>query len=92
MSIRHGYAPKQATADIDVVFIGAQPVLPAIHPEDHARDMTSWLEVLTSRPAAFHAATAYAQTSAEGVLGSMGVGPIADEKDDAPNGEMARPP
>jgi antirestriction protein ArdC len=71
----HGYALEEVTAEMGAAFIGAQIGLPADHIEDHASYIASWLEVLTSNPAAFLTAAAKAQTAADWVLGEMGAVP-----------------
>lgn len=72
----HGYALEEVTAEMGAAFIGAQIGLPADHIEDHASYIASWLEVLTSNPAAFLTAAAKAQTAADWVLEKMGVTPF----------------
>ena len=72
----HGYALEEVTAEMGAAFVGAQIGLPANHIEDHAAYIASWLEVLTSNPAAFLTAAAKAQTAADYVLGLMGTDPI----------------
>jgi antirestriction protein ArdC len=83
----HGYALEEVTAEMGAAFIGAQIGLPADHIEDHASYIASWLEVLTSNPAAFLTAAAKAQTAADWVLGAMGMS--QDSCDDIP---AVRPP
>lgn len=69
----YGYALEEVTAEMGAAFIGAQIGLPADHVEDHASYIASWLEVLTSNPAAFLTAAAKAQTAADWVLTNMGI-------------------
>jgi antirestriction protein ArdC len=71
----YGYALEEVTAEMGAAFIGAQIGLPADHVEDHASYIASWLEVLTSNPAAFLTAAAKAQTAADWVLEKMGAVP-----------------
>jgi antirestriction protein ArdC len=71
----HGYALEEVTAEMGAAFIGAQVGLPADHIEDHASYIASWLEVLTSNPAAFLTAAAKAQTAADWMLEKMGAVP-----------------
>ena len=71
----HGYALEEVTAEMGAAFIGAQIGLPTDHIEDHASYIASWLEVLTSNPAAFLTAAAKAQTAADWVLEKMGAVP-----------------
>jgi antirestriction protein ArdC len=71
----HGYALEEVTAEMGAAFIGAHIGLPADHIEDHASYIASWLEVLTSNPAAFLTAAAKAQTAADWVLEKMGAMP-----------------
>jgi antirestriction protein ArdC len=72
----HGYALEEVTAEMGAAFIGAQIGRPTEHIEDHASYIASWLEVLTSNPAAFLTAAAKAQTAADWVLERMGMLPF----------------
>jgi antirestriction protein ArdC len=72
----HGFALEEVTAEMGAAFIGAQIGLPADHIEDHASYIASWLEVLTSNPAAFLTAAAKAQTAADWVFRAMRIAPI----------------